>query len=130
MQISCPISLGELMDKISILRIKQEKISDPEKLKFISQENELLTKILNDLQIKNSDQYIKELMAINIKLWEAEDQIRLKEHNKEFDHEFIELARSVYINNDARFKIKHKINKLHNSNLQEMKSYSKYTPTN
>jgi hypothetical protein len=121
------ISIGELVDKYTILQIKLEKIKNISKLKNI----EIEFKILSDaLQSKNYflifSKEIAELQSINEKLWIIEDSIREKEKKKEFDNEFIELARSVYITNDMRFNVKHKINQLSNSGIVEEKSYSNY----
>ena len=121
------ISVGELIDKYTILQIKLEKIKDISKLKNIEIESKLLS---DALQCKNYflifSKEIVELQSINEKLWIIEDSIREKEKKKEFDNEFIELARSVYITNDIRFDIKNKINKMSDSAIVEEKSYSKY----
>ena len=121
------ISIGELIDKYTILQIKSEKIKDISKLKNIEIESKLLS---DALQSKNYflifSKEIVELQSINEKLWIIEDSIREKEKKKEFDDEFIQLARSVYITNDIRFDIKNKINKISDSAIVEEKSYSKY----
>jgi len=118
-----PISLGELVDKITILKIKINNITDPQKLENINKEyNELI--LLLDLS--ESDENFIELLNINQKLWEIEDKIRIKEKMKEFDSEFIELARAVYYTNDKRCEIKRKINIEHSSYLVEEKSYQDY----
>ena len=121
------ISIGELIDKYTILQIKSEKIKDISKLKNIEIESKLLS---DAIQSKNYflifSKEIVELQSINEKLWIIEDSIREKEKKKEFDDEFIQLARSVYITNDIRFDIKNKINKLSDSAIVEEKSYSKY----
>ena len=122
-----PVSNGELIDKITILVIKQEKIKDNEKLKHINNELKYLTKFLDELKLKfDLESKIIELKTINLKLWNIEDDIRTKEKNKEFDSQFIELARSVYITNDERAKTKLEINTLTKSELIEVKSYEKY----
>lgn len=121
------ISVGELIDKYTILDIKSEKIKDDIKLANIVKEKNTLLLTLNDnnyLTLFKSE--IKELKEINEKLWNIEDAIRIKESKLEFDDEFIDLARSVYITNDIRFSVKNKINKLSNSNMREEKSYSGY----
>ena len=125
-EILVPISLGELYDKISILVIKMENIIDEEKLKNIKKEHDILLEIsyLEDNEI--DPDYIMELMKVNRTLWEVEDKIRVKESKKEFDDEFIELARKVYFSNDKRSKIKKIINIRYHSNLVEEKSYEKY----
>ncbi len=124
MNILCNISLGELLDKISILRIKQKKILDSEKLGLVTAEHDLLLSTLNKLKLNEIEKELTELMKINNELWEIEDKIRIKERNKNFDQEFIELARSVYITNDKRFEIKNRINNMFGSSLKEVKSYA------
>ena len=128
MIINTPISLGELVDKISILKIKEKNINDKEKRALINQELTLLEKILEKaLKDKNSIQkYLDELININSKLWKIEDELRENERKKNFDQEFIELARSVYFINDQRSQIKYKINKKFSSQIIEVKSYAKY----
>jgi len=127
MIISTPVSLGELVDKLSILHIKNINIKDNEKLKLIREEFDLLNKTLND-HIKRDDiqKYLDSLIEINSKLWVIEDDIRECEKNKIFDAQFIELARSVYIINDKRSKIKLDINKKFGSKIIEVKSYEEY----
>jgi len=121
------VSVGEVIDKYTILDIKSEKIKDDNKLVNVVKEKNTLLLSLNENNYLNLfDCEIKELKQINEKLWDIEDKIRIKEFNSEFDDEFIELARSVYITNDMRFSIKNKINKLSNSNMREEKSYSGY----
>ena len=114
-----PISNGELIDKLTILEIKKEKIKDTNKLFNIEKEYNELKKI-NKFDI---DHEYQELKNINLKLWNIEDKIRIKEKNNEFDNEFIELAREVYKTNDIRYSLKNKINNFTNSNLIEEKSY-------
>lgn len=129
MNIDCPISIGELIDKITILEIKNLKISDEQKLVNIRIELEFLNDKLNNLNVLkdvNTFEDKKELFAINSKLWEIEDSIREKENQKLFDSEFIELARSVYITNDERFRVKNTINIRYNSLIKEEKSYKGY----
>jgi len=128
MIINIPISLGELLDKISILLIKKRKIQDVHKLKFISEELKLLEKTLKSSLKNNSNikKYLDELIEINLKLWEIEDQIRKCERNKKYDQEFINLARSVYMTNDKRAEIKLEINNKFGSKIVEVKSYTKY----
>ena len=127
MIISTPVSLGELVDKISILHIKNINIKDKEKLKFIRGELELLNQTLNK-HIKNNDiqNYLDSLIEINSKLWTIEDDIRDCERNKKFDQTFIDLARSVYFTNDKRSKVKLEINKKFGSKIIEVKSYEEY----
>ncbi|HEB41706.1 MAG TPA: hypothetical protein ENI08_01635 [Candidatus Dependentiae bacterium] len=122
------ISYGELIDKITILEIKAKRISNPEKLLNVRNELETLNKTFRE-QIEQSDELLKlkkELKMINEKLWGLEDDIRAKERDKEFGIEFIQLARSVYIINDERGRIKRAINKLLGSRLIEEKEYTKY----
>ena len=129
MEIQINISLGELIDKITILQIKKEKIKNLEKVKKVSYELELLKSSLDSFktsEIKELKNLMNELKIINEKLWVIEDDIRLLEKNKKFDSEFIELARSVYLTNDERFEVKNKINKLFSSNVEEVKSYEEY----
>ena len=127
MIISTPISLGELVDKISILHIKTINISDYAKLSLIREELDLLNKTLNDNIIRDDIQkYLDLLIEINSKLWVIEDDIRDCERNKKFDQKFIDLARSVYFTNDKRSEIKLDINKKFGSKIIEVKSYEDY----
>ena len=123
--ILAPISIGELIDKITILEIKQIYMTGI-KLKNINKELKLLKNILQDKNLEINIELIKNLKKINKKLWEIEDNIRIKESNQEFDEEFIQLARSVYIENDTRASIKKEIDQKYNSELVEEKSYKKY----
>ena len=127
MIINTPVSLGELVDKISILHIKNINIKDEEKLKLIREELELLNHTLNK-HIKNNDiqNYLDSLIEINSKLWAIEDDIRDCERNKKFDQTFIDLARSVYFTNDKRSEVKLEINKKFGSKIIEVKSYEEY----
>jgi len=128
MIINTPISLGELIDKISILQIKQKIVLDKEKNVLINNELGLLEKTLEN-SLKNKkviQEYLNQLLIINSKLWEIEDNLRKCERNKIFNQEFIELARSVYFNNDKRSEIKLEINKKFGSQIVEIKSYTKY----
>ena len=127
MIVNTPVSLGELVDKISILHIKNLNIKDEEKLKLIREELELLNQTLNK-HIKNSDiqNYLDSLIEINSKLWVIEDDIRDCERNKKFDQTFIDLARSVYFTNDKRSEVKLEINKKFGSKIIEVKSYEEY----
>ena len=121
-------SVGELIDKISILEIKIEKISDKNSLEIINREYSSLKESVKK-NVKINDEIKKlwgELKALNLKLWEIEDGKRLAEKNKKFDENFIELARNVYKCNDTRSKIKLKINQLSGSNIREVKQYTKY----
>ena len=127
MIISIPVSLGELVDKISILQIKNKNIKDDEKLKLIREELTLLNNTLDD-HVKPNDihEFLDALIEINSELWVIEDEIRDCERNKQFDENFISLARSVYITNDKRSKIKLDINKKFGSKIVEVKSYEEY----
>ena len=127
MIINTPVSLGELVDKISILHIKNINIKDDEKLKLIKEELELLNQTLNT-HIKNNDiqNYLDSLIEINSKLWVIEDDIRDCERKKKFDQTFIDLARSVYFTNDKRSEVKLEINKKFGSKIIEVKSYEEY----
>lgn len=124
-EVTTKISVGELLDKLSILEIKKNKITNEIKLSYIKNEFNILynsgISFLNDTEIK---ELYNELVVINSKLWDVEDLIRLKENKKEFDSDFIGLARNVYITNDKRFEIKNKINKKTKSVIQEQKSYN------
>ena len=127
MIINTPVSLGELVDKISILHIKNINIKDDEKLKLIKEELELLNQTLNKHIKKNDIQnYLDSLIEINSKLWVIEDDIRDCERNKKFDQIFIDLARSVYFTNDKRSEVKLEINKKFGSKIIEVKSYEEY----
>ena len=118
-----PVSLGELIDKITILEIKQIHMTGI-KLKNVDKELKLLRKILQDKDLEIDIDLINNLKEVNNNLWEIEDNIRIKESNQKFDKEFIQLARSVYKENDKRASIKKEINQKYNSELFEEKSYS------
>ena len=119
------VSTGEIVDKLSIIQIKKNNIKDNEKLININKEYDYLYKIVfEDLKITKEDFY--KLIWINEKLWKIEDDLRIKENKKEFDEEFIELARSVYYTNDERANIKKDINIKYKSDFVEEKSYNKY----
>ena len=122
------ISAGELLDKISILEIKLDKIKDKESLIEINKEYVSLseTKNSNISITKDLENLTKQLKETNMKLWSIEDEKRMCEKNKDFGKKFIELARSVYLNNDKRAKIKSEINKLLGSNIREIKKYINY----
>ena len=127
-KIFAEISVGELLDKISILEIKQKNIKDEQKIKIISKELESLNYTLKkDVHITDEIKSLYEdLKKINIKLWNIEDGKRDCERNGDFGEKFIQLARSVYIENDQRARIKNKINKISGSNISEVKSYNEY----
>lgn len=126
--ITTPISPGELLDKITILEIKSEQIIDLEKLKNVQTELSILNASWSQSLIQNEaiNELKLELKKNNQALWDIEDKIRIKEANKEFDEVFIELARSVYIENDKRAATKKKINLLLGSTIVEEKSYAQY----
>ena len=122
------VSIGELLDKITILEIKQEKIKDPEKLKFISNEHSILKDQLNT-NIKSDDklnELFQSLKEINAKLWVIEDEKRLCEKEKDFGEKFIKLSRDVHFLNDDRAKIKLEINNHTGSTIKEIKEYTIY----
>lgn len=127
-KIYAEISVGELLDKISILEIKQKNLKDNEKIKIVNKELESLNMTLKkDVTVTEEIQSLyQDLKKINSMLWDIEDGKRDCERNKDFGDKFIELARSVYIENDNRAKIKNKINQLSGSNISEVKSYDKY----
>lgn len=127
-KIYAEISVGELLDKISILEIKQKNLKDNEKIKIVNKELESLNMTLkNDVTMTEEVQSLyQDLKKINSILWDIEDGKRDCERKKDFGDKFIELARSVYIENDNRAKIKNKINQLSGSNISEVKSYDKY----
>jgi hypothetical protein len=122
------VSVGELLDKISILEIKKEKIKDPEKLKFINNEHAILKDQL-DQNVKSDDKLnslFQSLKKINAKLWVIEDDKRLCEKDKNFNEKFIKLSRDVHFLNDERALIKLKINDITNSKIKEIKEYTNY----
>ena len=120
-----PVSVGEVYDKYSILMVKLSKIKNEEKLKHVKTEKEFLYKVLEEHYDPN-ESLMKDMEEVNTKLWEIEDKLRVKESKKEFDDEFIELARSVYYTNDERSVVKGKINKKFGSKIEEVKDYVKY----
>jgi len=122
------ISPGELLDKISILEIKLEKIKDKNNLDEINKEYKILKNAQN-ANIEVTDEIkklFKEIKEVNINLWNIEDKLRICEKNKDFGKNFTELARGVYLNNDKRSKIKLEINKILGSNIKEIKQYVNY----
>ena len=122
------VSIGELLDKVSILEIKQEKIKDSEKLKFINNEHSVLKDQLekNVKSDEKLDKLYQSLKKINSKLWLIEDEKRLCEKEKDFGEKFIKLSRDVHFLNDDRAKIKLKINDHTGSKIKEIKEYTKY----
>tara|TARA_Y100001970_G_scaffold109742_1_gene137062 strand:+ start:892 stop:1281 length:390 start_codon:yes stop_codon:yes gene_type:complete len=122
------VSIGELLDKISILEIKKEKIKDPEKLKFINDEHAILKDQL-DQNVKNDQKLntlFQSLKEINSKLWVIEDDKRMCEKNSDFKEKFIKLSRDVHFLNDDRAKIKLEINNYTGSKIKEIKEYTNY----
>ena len=126
MEVKCHVSLGELVDKMTILKIKTEKISDPQRSKLAKEEFQVLEKTLKDLKLDEIASHFDDLKSVNESLWEIEDDIRECEANQDFSEKFIALARSVYKTNDERFKLKNSINIKYNSQIKEVKSYEDY----
>ena len=121
------VSHGEIVDKLTILQIKKENITDPSKLDNIVKEYDyLLSVVENDLGISTLSPEYLELLSVNKELWVIEDDIRDKERIKEFDDDFIKLARAVYYTNDVRAKVKKEINLKYSSGFVEEKSYQSY----
>ena len=123
--IYAPISVGELVDKITILEIKKIKFKEG-KLKNVLSELKLLKKILKSYDFKIDRIFFKKLKKVNQELWNIEDSIRIKEMEKTFDDDFVQLARSVYLENDKRYLIKKDINDNYKSGIVEEKDYSDY----
>jgi len=123
------VSIGEIVDKLTILHIKKNNISNEQKLQnIINEYNYLYEIVFNQLEIEQED--YNKLILINKELWDIEDLIRLKERSKEFDDEFISLARKVYITNDKRADLKKVINLKYHSTFVEEKSYEQYENIN
>jgi hypothetical protein len=120
------VSIGELVDKVSILSIKLKKIKDARKLANIQKEYNILVKAMEGTGFSPGSDEFKRLEAINLKLWDIEDQIRTKEAKKEFDEAFIALARSVYFTNDERAMVKREVNIKYGSGIVEEKEYVEY----
>ena len=127
-EVLIPISPGELLDKITILQIKAERIADPVKVANVKTELEMLSKVWSDAVEVDAEiiTLTAELKAVNEALWEIEDDIRDEERNKRFNERFIELARAVYVTNDERANAKKKVNLHLNSTIVEEKSYQDY----
>jgi len=122
------LSAGELIDKISILEIKLEKIKNKASQDEINKEYNILKEVQNS-SIEMTEKLktlLKEIKEVNLNLWNIEDKLRICEKNKDFGQTFIELARGVYLNNDKRSKIKSEINKILGSNIREIKQYVNY----
>jgi hypothetical protein len=125
--IQAPVSVGELIDKLSILHVKQTKITNEEKLEYINKEFELLYNLSSGyLDNSEIETLYHQLVEINSKLWDIEDRLRVIETEKRFEGEFIDYARKVYFTNDDRFRLKNEINKISNSEIREVKEYVKY----
>ena len=122
------ISAGELLDKISILEIKLEKIKDIESKTEINKEYKILKEVQNSSldNSKKVEQLFNQIKNVNNALWDIEDKLRICEKNKDFGENFIKLARGVYFHNDKRAKMKSEINKLLHSNIKEIKQYADY----
>ena len=125
--VSIPVSVGELIDKLSILQVKKTKISNELKLEFVNKEFEILYNLssvyLDDIEIES---LYHQLVQINSSLWDVEDKLRVIETEKRFEGEFISLARKVYFTNDDRFRLKNEINLITSSEIREVKDYVKY----
>ena len=122
-----PVSVGELIDKLSILHVKQIKITNEEKLNYVNKEFELLYNMasvyLEKIEIES---LYHQLVETNGKLWDIEDKLRVLESERRWEGEFIDLARKVYFTNDIRFELKNEINKFTDSEIREVKDYVKY----
>ena len=131
-EIRVPVSVGELIDKITILEIKSERIKDPDKLANVRKELALLSETWSQSELSGRDISAERagLKKVNETLWEIEDAIRVSEIRKDFGKEFVELARAVYINNDDRAALKRRLNELTGSTLTEEKDYPDYDPAN
>ena len=123
MLVHTPVSVGELADKITILQIKKERITDPAKLRNIQYEFDVLQSVWNERGLREQVN-MADLYYVNETLWDIEDKIRIKESKQEFDGEFISLARAVYKTNDKRAQLKKQINEQVGSTLVEEKSYA------
>lgn len=126
MKVQVSISLGELVDKISILMIKMKNIKDSSKVKLVNEELRILESELQELKLEGIESHLNELVHVNSKLWSIEDDIRVMEKDKDFGEEFTHLARSVYKTNDKRFELKNTINEMFGSQIKEVKSYEDY----
>ncbi len=129
MKIKIEISVGELLDKLSILKIKKVKIEDSQKLLEINKELKFLQEtadVIRKTNEKEFDKFLSTLVSINTKLWDIEDEIRVYEKESNFNEKFISLARDVYFTNDERFDCKNRINKFFGSEVNEVKEYVDY----
>ena len=125
--VTVPVSIGEMIDKLSILQVKKTKISDELKLEFVNKEFQILYD-LSSIYLKNIEieSLYHQLIEINSSLWDVEDRLRVIETEKKFEGEFISLARKVYFTNDERFRLKNEINLITSSEIREVKDYVKY----
>ena len=129
MKIKIEISVGELLDKLSILKIKKVKIEDSQKLLEVNKELKFLQEtadVIRKTNEKEFDKFLSTLVSINTKLWDIEDEIRVYEKESKFNEKFISLARDVYFTNDERFDCKNRINKFFGSEVNEVKEYVDY----
>ena len=125
--VTIPVSVGELIDKLSILQVKKLKITNPEGLKYVSEEFELLySQSEVYFQVNEIKSLYESLTEVNSALWDVEDKLRVFESEKKFDEEFIDLARKVYYTNDERFRLKNEINSITSSKIREVKDYKPY----
>ena len=125
--IHVPVSVGELIDKLSILQVKKLKITNPEGLKYVSEEFELLyNQSETYFQVSELKSLYESLTEVNSTLWDVEDKLRILVKEKKFEGEFISLARKVYFTNDERFRLKNEINSITSSEIREVKDYVKY----
>jgi len=125
--IQAPVSVGELIDKLSILHVKQTKITNEEKLEYVNKEFELLYNLSSGyLDNPEIELLYHQLVETNSKLWDIEDRLRVIETERKFEGEFIDYARKVYFTNDERFRLKNEINNISNSEIREVKEYVEY----
>jgi hypothetical protein len=125
--ISVPVSIGEMIDKLSILQVKKNNVKDENKLIFIKKEFELLYNFSSEyLSNLETESIYHRLVEVNSNLWDVEDKLRVMEKEQRFDDEFISLARKVYFTNDERFRLKNEINLITDSEIREIKDYVKY----
>ena len=125
--VSVPVSVGEMIDKLSILQVKKNNVKDENKLIFIKKEFELLYNFSSEyLSNLETESIYHRLVEVNSNLWDVEDKLRVMEKEQRFDDEFISLARKVYFTNDERFRLKNEINLITDSEIREIKDYVKY----
>jgi len=125
--VSVPVSIGEMIDKLSILQVKKNNVKDENKLVFIKKEFELLYNFSSEyLSNLETESIYHRLVEVNSNLWDVEDKLRVMEKEQRFDDEFISLARKVYFTNDERFRLKNEINLITDSEIREIKDYVKY----